>query len=161
GGRLSNLTGSGKSYTATFTGAAETHITNAFVSVTAGSWQEDSGNPGTGGSSALFQVDTLTPAPPPAGTTADMILRGANSAPTVAGQYEIYDIGSNAILAGYSLGQVGSDGSLQGSAVSSAVTPPTCCCAAPARAASRSMTSVTTTSPVPPFSGRSAWIGNP
>jgi len=109
GGRLSNLTGSGKSYTATFTGAAETHITNAFVSVTAGSWQEDSGNPGTGGSSALFQVDTLTPAPPPAGTTADMILRGANSAPTVAGQYEIYDIGSNAILAGYSLGQVGSD----------------------------------------------------
>ena len=109
GGTLSNLTGSGKSYTATFTGAAETHITNAFVTVTAGSWQEDSGNPGTGGSSALFQVDTLTPAPPPDGTTADMILRGANSAPTVAGQYEIYDIGNNAILAGYSVGQVGSD----------------------------------------------------
>src|SRR5262249_53937813 len=65
GGTLSNLTGSGRSYTATFTGAAETHITNAFVSVTAGSWQEDNGNPGTGGSTALFQVDTLTPAPPP------------------------------------------------------------------------------------------------
>src|SRR5262249_62417202 len=40
--------------------------------------------------------------PPPAGTTADMILRhGAD------GQYEIYDIGNNAILAAYSLGQVG------------------------------------------------------
>src|SRR5262249_18218181 len=42
--------------------------------------------------------------PPPAGTTADMILRhGAD------GLYEIYDIGNNAILAGYSLGQVGTD----------------------------------------------------
>jgi hypothetical protein len=42
--------------------------------------------------------------PPPAGTTADMILRhGAD------GQYEIYDIGNNAILAGYFLGQVGTD----------------------------------------------------
>jgi hypothetical protein len=42
--------------------------------------------------------------PPPAGTTADMILRcGAY------GLYEIYDIGNNAILAGYQLGQVGTD----------------------------------------------------
>jgi hypothetical protein len=47
--------------------------------------------------------------PPPAGTTADMILRGANSSPGVAGQYEIYDIGNNAILAGYQLGVVGTD----------------------------------------------------
>jgi Bacterial Ig-like domain len=100
GGMLSNLRGSGGSYTATFTGAAETHITNAFVSVTAGSWQEDNGNPGTGGTTALFQVDTLTPAPPPAGTSADMILRGSNTSP-IAGQYEIYDIGNNAIMAGY------------------------------------------------------------
>jgi hypothetical protein len=53
-------------------------------------------------------VLTITPnPPPPAGTTADMILRGANTSPAVAGQYEIYDIGSNAILAGNSLGQVG------------------------------------------------------
>jgi uncharacterized repeat protein (TIGR01451 family) len=43
-------------------------------------------------------------AAPPAGTTADMILRhGAN------GLYEIYDIGNNAILAGQPLGQVGTD----------------------------------------------------
>jgi probable HAF family extracellular repeat protein len=50
-------------------------------------------------------VETTTPNPAPtAGTTADMILRhGAD------GQYEIYDIGNNAILAGYSLGQVGTD----------------------------------------------------
>ena len=46
--------------------------------------------------------------PPPAATTADMILRGSNGSPS-AGQYEIYDIGNNAILAGYSLGQVGTD----------------------------------------------------
>jgi len=38
-----------------------------------------------------------------------MILRGANSSPAVAGQYEIYDVGNNAILAGYSLGTVGTD----------------------------------------------------
>jgi hypothetical protein len=42
--------------------------------------------------------------PPPAATTADMILRhGAD------GFYEIYDIGNNAILAGYLVGQVGTD----------------------------------------------------
>jgi len=37
-----------------------------------------------------------------------MILRASNSSMS-AGQYEIYDIGNNAILAGYSLGQVGTD----------------------------------------------------
>jgi probable HAF family extracellular repeat protein len=42
--------------------------------------------------------------PPPTGTSADMILRhGAD------GLYQIYDIGNNAILAAYSLGQVGTD----------------------------------------------------
>jgi hypothetical protein len=53
---------------------------------------------------------TITPNPAaPAGTTADMILRGSNTSSAVAGQYEIYDIGNNAILPGYSLGQVGTD----------------------------------------------------
>src|SRR2546430_10911045 len=42
---------------------------------------------------------------PPAGTTANMILRGANTSPS-AGQYEIYNISNNAILTSYSLGQV-------------------------------------------------------
>jgi hypothetical protein len=42
--------------------------------------------------------------PPPAATTADMILRhGAD------GFYEIYDIGNNAILAGYLVAKVGTD----------------------------------------------------
>ena len=45
---------------------------------------------------------------PPAGTTADMILRGANTSPS-AGQYEIYDIANNTILTSYSLGQVGTN----------------------------------------------------
>jgi ribosomal protein L6P/L9E len=60
GGTLSNLAGAGNTCTATFTGAAKTHITNASVSVTAGSWQENNSNPGGGGSTALFEVDTLT-----------------------------------------------------------------------------------------------------
>src|SRR5262245_66322124 len=45
--------------------------------------------------------------PPPAGTTADMILRGSNISAATMGQYEIYDIGNNGILAGYELCQVG------------------------------------------------------
>src|SRR4029077_3389720 len=42
--------------------------------------------------------------PPPAATTADMILRRGSD-----GVYEIYNIGNNAILAGYTLGQVGTE----------------------------------------------------
>src|SRR2546430_11501105 len=37
-----------------------------------------------------------------------MVLRASNTSP-IAGQYEIYDIGNNTILAGYSLGTVGTD----------------------------------------------------
>jgi probable HAF family extracellular repeat protein len=64
-------------------------------------------NDGTGDHG--FLETTVPNTPPPGGTTADMILRGANTSPAVAGQYEIYDIGSNSILAGYSLGTVGTD----------------------------------------------------
>ena len=60
---------------------------------------------------------TITPAElatgpnplPPAGTTADMILRGSNTSSAVAGQYEIYDIGNNSILAANSLGKLGTN----------------------------------------------------
>jgi endoglucanase len=52
----------------------------------------------------LSSASTGANPPPPAGTTADMILRhGAD------GQYEIYDIGNNALLAAYQLGTVGTD----------------------------------------------------
>jgi hypothetical protein len=58
---------------------------------------------------------TITPnPPPPAGTTAVMILRGSNASPAVESQYEIYDIGNNAILAAYQLGQVGTDWQFSG-----------------------------------------------
>src|SRR5262249_28603962 len=52
--------------------------------------------------------------PPPAGSTVSMILRGSNASPAVMGQYEIYDIGNNAILAAYQLGQVGTDWQFNG-----------------------------------------------
>jgi microcystin-dependent protein len=59
---------------------------------------------------AELPPNTLGPnAPPPTGTTADMILRRG-----VDGSYEIYDIGNNAILAGHWLGQVGTDWRLAG-----------------------------------------------
>src|SRR5262249_8809864 len=61
------------------------------------------------GNHGFFETTVPNSAPPPAGTTADMILRGSNAYPSVAGQYEISDIGNNAILAGYFLGQVGTD----------------------------------------------------
>jgi hypothetical protein len=57
-----------------------------------------------------FQISSPPAGPnpsPPGGTTAEMILRGSNSSATVMGQYEIYDLGNNAILAGYSLGRAG------------------------------------------------------
>jgi hypothetical protein len=66
GGTLSNLQQTdGTHYSATFTGAAQTRITNASVSVTAGSWQENNSNLVGGGSTALFEVDTLTTPEPP------------------------------------------------------------------------------------------------
>ena len=49
-----------------------------------------------------------------------MILRGSNMFPAVAGQYEIYDIGNNAILAGHSLDQVGIGGLSRSAALTAA-----------------------------------------
>src|SRR5205823_1611118 len=64
----------------------------------------------TDGNGAHGFLEITVPNPPPAGaTTADLILRGSNTSPAVAGQYEIYDIGNNAILAGYSLATIGTD----------------------------------------------------
>jgi uncharacterized membrane protein len=63
----------------------------------------------TGSTHGLSLASVPTNPPPPVGTTADMISARLEHAPAVAGQYEIYDIGNNAILAGYSLGQVGTD----------------------------------------------------
>src|SRR5262249_11541444 len=51
-----------------------------------------------------FPMPTGPTPPPPAGTTADMILRH-----DADGLYEIYDIGGNALLAANFLGQVGTD----------------------------------------------------
>ena len=59
------------------------------------------------GDRGFLEIPVPNP-PPPGGTTADMILRGANGSPS-AGQYEIYDIGNNSTLAAYSLAEVGTD----------------------------------------------------
>jgi hypothetical protein len=62
-----------------------------------------SGNNNT--DSTILDTRIITPnPPPPAGTTADMILRHSSY-----GLYEIYDISNNAILAAYEFGQVGTD----------------------------------------------------
>jgi hypothetical protein len=60
GGTLSNFAGSGTVYTATFTGAANTDITNASISVTSGSYHDAVGNSG-GRGTVSFNVDTITP----------------------------------------------------------------------------------------------------
>src|SRR5262249_35897362 len=60
GGTLSNLVKVDLThYTATFTAAANTLINNASVSVTSGSWSDNNGNPGAGGATANFTVDTF------------------------------------------------------------------------------------------------------
>jgi hypothetical protein len=65
-------------------------------------WQVNDGSASNGLSAPVTTTVIILNAPPPAATTADMILRDGS------GNYEIYDIGANSILAAYSLGQVGS-----------------------------------------------------
>ena len=60
-GTLSHLIGSGTTYTATFTAKAGVDDPKATVSVTSGSYHDADGNAGTGGSTAPFTVDTVTP----------------------------------------------------------------------------------------------------
>src|SRR5262249_2726773 len=78
----------------------------------AGTWAWHATYPGNTNNNAVAsnsenETEGVNPSPPP-GTTADMILRASNTSP-IAGQYEIYDIGNNAILAASVLGQVGTD----------------------------------------------------
>ena len=103
----------GKVFTLAFNGSAWVATDRTAQIVT------DIGSPtlpssfGEDGRGNLYIVDLggnifrLTPtvfsAPPPAGTTADMILRRGD------GMYEIYDIGNNTILAAFQLGQVGTE----------------------------------------------------
>jgi glucose/arabinose dehydrogenase len=62
-----------------------------------------------GGGNIFRLTPTVFSAPPPAGTTADMILRrGAD------GLDETYDIGNNSVLAAYQLGQVGTEWTVAG-----------------------------------------------
>jgi hypothetical protein len=70
-------------------------------------------SPGVINEVSSFDIDlmnvlgwNLAPPPPttPAGTTAGLILRNTGGS---SGQLQVYDIGSNAILAGYPLGSVG------------------------------------------------------
>src|ERR1700730_10018697 len=63
GGTLGNLQtkDGGNTYTATFTAASGTDISNASVSVAAGSYHDSAGFAGTSGSTTNFTVDTVTP----------------------------------------------------------------------------------------------------
>jgi probable HAF family extracellular repeat protein len=103
-----------------FSGGAYTTLDDPLaVNVTSASGINDMGQiVGTydsGGAHSHGYLLTIAPnPPPPAGSTVSMILRGSNASPAVMGQYEIYDIGNNAILAAYQLGQVGTDWQFNG-----------------------------------------------
>jgi autotransporter passenger strand-loop-strand repeat protein len=111
--------------------------------------------PSDGSGGTDLELAPINP-PPPANTTEVMILRDGNN-----GDFEIYDIGSNAILAAYPLGGPRPDwrGRLPASAAFSAPTPPTWSCGTATPAPSRSTTSATTRSRRPPPWVRSACNG--
>jgi phospholipase/lecithinase/hemolysin len=77
GGTLSAITKvNATQYTATFAAAAGTDISKGAVSVTAGTWQNN-GNPGAGGSTGSFIVDTVTPTVSSVTTSGTGITNGA------------------------------------------------------------------------------------
>jgi hypothetical protein len=59
---------------------------------------------GQGGTDIGTHITSPPNPPPPGGPTADMILRNGDS-----GDYKIYDLGNNAVLGSFPLGQVGLD----------------------------------------------------
>jgi autotransporter passenger strand-loop-strand repeat protein/autotransporter-associated beta strand protein len=61
GGTVSDLGGAGTNYSATFSGNADTNISNASVTVTSGGYHDGNGTAGLGGSTGAFVVDTVTP----------------------------------------------------------------------------------------------------
>jgi glucose/arabinose dehydrogenase len=106
----------GKVFTLSFNGSAwvATDRTSQIVTDVPGAALTQPSSFGEDARGNLYIVDfggnifRLTPtvlsAPPPAGTTADMILRRG-----VDGMFEIYNVGNSAILAAFQLGQVGTE----------------------------------------------------
>jgi hypothetical protein len=66
------------------------------------SWTVTDGTLSSNTIGSTIVISAPPPSSPPAGTTADMILRNGTN-----GDYVIFDTGNNAILAAFSLGQVG------------------------------------------------------
>ncbi|WP_434722670.1 FG-GAP-like repeat-containing protein [Mesorhizobium sp. RIZ17] len=90
GGALSNLQKvNATTYTATFAAAANTQIGNASVSVTGNSWQEGNGNPGTGGTTGNFSVDTYDHWANAAGGSWSTASNWGNGVPTASVAAEI------------------------------------------------------------------------
>jgi hypothetical protein len=90
GGALSNLQKvNATTYTATFTAAANTQTGNASVSVTGNSWQEGNGNPGTGGTTGNFSVDTYDHWANAAGGSWSTASNWGNGVPTASVAAEI------------------------------------------------------------------------
>jgi hypothetical protein len=65
---------------------------------------DTSGNPVANSIDPFFFSYSILNPPPPVATTANMVLRQTGS-----GQYQIYNLGNNSILASFWLGQVGTD----------------------------------------------------
>ena len=102
------INGGGGSDTAVFSGTRAQYTINTapsgLTTVTKGGVTDTLSGIG----SLRFSDQTIpTPPPPstPAGTTADLILQETTGA--TAGQLEVYDLGSNSIVAGYALGAIG------------------------------------------------------